>query len=74
MPKTHLDRMGYVSDSNFRLSGIQWYLHKKVQAAWDLIYQFGKAIASTGVNSLLKLTSSVPTIVCELFCYQLQSF
>ena len=74
MPKTHLDRMGRVPDSNFRLSGIRLYLHQKVKAARDLVYQLGHAVASAGVNGLLKLTSSVPTIVHEFFCHQFQLF
>src|ERR1700743_3217315 len=67
MPKTHLDQMGWVPDSNFRLSGIRWYLYKKVQAAQDLIYRLCHAVAGAGVNGLLKLTSSVPTIVRDFF-------
>ena len=66
--------MGRVPDSNFRLSGIQLFLHQKVKAAWDLIYRLGHAVAGTGVNGLLKLTSSVPTIVHEFFCHQFQLF
>ena len=74
MPKTHLDRMGRVPDSNFRLSGIRLYLHQKVKAAQDLVYRLGHAVAGAGVNGLLKLTSSVPTIVREFFCHQFQLF
>ena len=59
--------MGWVPDSNFRLSGIRRYLYKKVQAARDLIYRLGHAVAGAGVNGLLKLTSSVPTIVRDFF-------
>ena len=66
MPKTHLDRMGWILDSTFRISGIRQCLYKKVQAARDLVYRTGHAVAGAGVNGLLKLTSSVPTIVCEI--------
>jgi hypothetical protein len=68
MPKTHLDRTGWILDSNFRVSGIRRYLLKKVQLARNLVYQLGHAVAGAGVNGLLKLTSSVPTIVREVFC------
>ena len=63
MPKTHLDRMGWILDSTFRISGIWQCLHKKVQVARNLVYRLGHAVAGAGVNGLLKLTSSVPTIV-----------
>ena len=65
MPKTHLDRMGWIPDINFRISKIRWCLQKKVQAARDFVYRLGHAVAGTAVNGLLKQTSSVPTIVRE---------
>ena len=68
MPKTHLDRMGWILDSSFRISGIRQFLHKKVQAARDLIYRLGHPVAGAAVNRILKLTSSVPTVVCEVLC------
>ena len=59
--------MGQVPDSKFRvMNGIRQYLHAKVQAARDLIYQVGHAVAGTRVNGLLKATSSVPTIVSQV--------
>ena len=63
MPKTHLDRMGWISDFNFRISGLRQYLCEKVQVARDFIYRLGHAVAGTRVNNLLKSTSSVPTVV-----------
>ena len=57
--------MGQVPDSSFRVRGIREYLRSKVQAARDLIYQVGHGVASTHVDGLLKLTSSVPTIVSQ---------
>ena len=66
MPKVHLDRTGWIHDSTFRLNNARQYLHAKVQAARSFIYQLGHAVAGTRVNSLLKLTSSVPTIVSKL--------
>ena len=39
------------------------YLLEKVQAARDLIYRLGHSVAGARVNGLLKLTSSVPTLV-----------
>ena len=66
MPKTHLDRMGWLLDANFRTESIRQYLRRKVQAARDLVYQVGHAVAGARVDGLLKSTSSVPTMVCEV--------
>ena len=66
MPKTHLDRTGWLLDANFRIGSIRQYLRRKVQAARDLVYQVGHAVAGARVDGLLKLTSSVPTMVCEV--------
>ena len=66
MPKTHLDRLGWILDSAFRITNIRHCLHKKVQAARDLVYRLGHATAGAGVNGLLKLTSSVPTVVSDV--------
>lgn len=65
MPKTFLDRMGQIPDSKFRTAanGIRQYLLNKVRAARDLVYQVGHAVAGARVDGLLKVTSSVPTIV-----------
>jgi len=72
MPKTHLDRMGWISDSRFRISEIRCYFYEKVQAARDFIYRAGNAVAGVRVNDLLKSTSSVPTIVSDIpLCKQL---
>ena len=66
-PKTHLDRMGQIPDSNFRAAnGIRQYLHEKVQAARDLVYRVGHAVAGARVDGLLKATSSVPTVVSKV--------
>ena len=62
-PKTHLDWMGWIPDFNFRNSNVREYLLEKVQAARDLVYRLGHSVAGTRVNGLLKLTSSVPTLV-----------
>lgn len=62
MPKTHLDRMGWILDSIFRTDKVRQYLSEKVQAARDLIYRLGHSVAGTRVNGLLKPTSSVATI------------
>ena len=66
MPKTHLDRMGWLLDANFRISSIRQYLRRKVQAARDLVYQVGHAVAGARVDGLLKSMSSVPTMVCDV--------
>jgi hypothetical protein len=67
-PKTHLDRTGQIPDSKFRkaANGIRQYLREKVQAARDLVYQAGHAVAGARVNGLLKATSSVPTFVSRV--------
>ena len=67
MPKTRVDRMGQIPDANFRVAnGIRQYLCGKVQAARDLVYQVGHAVAGARVDALLKVTSSVPTIVSKV--------
>ena len=66
MPKTHLDRMGWILDSNFRTNGLREYLREKVQVAQDVVYRLGHAVAGARVDSLLKSTSSVPTVVSEV--------
>ena len=65
MQKTYLNRMGWITDANFRIKEVRRYLHEKVQAARDLIHWLGRAVASAHVNDLLKPTSSVPTLVSE---------
>lgn len=67
MPKTHLDRVGQIPDSKFRVAanGIRQYLRQKVQVARDWVYQVGHAVAGAHVNALLKATSSVPTFVSQ---------
>lgn len=70
IPKTHLDRMGQILDSKFRTgNGICQYLHGKVRAARDFVYRVGHAIAGARVDGLLKVTSSVPTIVSHVPLY-----
>ena len=66
MPKTHADRMGWISDSNFRTNHIREYLWGKVRAARDLIYRLGHVVAGARVDGLLKSTSSIPTVVSEI--------
>jgi len=58
--------MGQIPDSRFRTTnGIRQYLREKVHAARDLVYRVGHAVAGARVNGLLKVTSSVPTIVSQ---------
>jgi len=62
--------MGQIPDSNFRtMGGIRQYLHEKVQAARSLVYRVGHAVAGARVDGLLKVTSSVPTIVSKVPLY-----
>ena len=63
MPKTKLDRMGHYWDLDFRLKEVRKYLLDKVQQARRIIYKLGHAVAGTGVDGVLKSTSSVPTVV-----------
>jgi hypothetical protein len=58
--------MGWILDSSFRISEVRKYLRKKVQSARDLVYRVGHAVAGSGVDGLLKVTSSVPTIVRDV--------
>ena len=63
MPKTYLNQMAWILDSAFRISRIWQRFHKKVEAALDLVYRLGHAVAGAAINGLLELTSSVPTLV-----------
>jgi hypothetical protein len=59
--------MGQIPDANFRTTnGVRQYLQGKVQAARDLVYQVGHAVAGARVDALLKVTSSVPTVVSKI--------
>lgn len=66
MPKPNLDRMGHRWDMDFRVKEVRQYLLDKVQQARRTIYKLGQAVAGTGVDNVLKSTSSVPTIVSAL--------
>ena len=65
MPKSKLDQTGTKRDTKFRLKNVRTYLFDYVQNARNAIYKSGAAIAGTVVNQLLKVTSSVPTIVSK---------
>jgi hypothetical protein len=65
MPMTKLDRMGRRWDVGFRLKSARQYLADKVQQARRIVYKLGKAVAGTGVDGILKPTSSVPVIVSD---------
>jgi N-acetylglutamate synthase/N-acetylornithine aminotransferase len=69
MPKTKLERMGHCWDINFRLKSVRKYLADKVKQARKIIYKSGQAVAGTGVDGVLKSTSSVPVIVSALPCH-----
>ena len=66
MPKTKLDQMGRHWDFNFRLKKARRYLLAMVQQARGFIYKLGQSVAGSGVDGVLKETSSVPTIVSFL--------
>ena len=66
MPKTKLDRMGQHWDFEFRMREVRQYLLGKVQQARNIIYKLGQAVSGTGVDGVLKSTSSVPTVVSAL--------
>ena len=55
--------MGHHWDISFRVRDVRRYLSDKVQQARKIIYELGHAVAGTGVNGVLKSTSSVPTVV-----------
>ena len=74
MPKTKLDRMGRFWDIGFRARETRRYLSEKVQQARRVIYKLGQAVAGTGVDGILKSTSSVPTVVSALLSYRLMQF
>jgi hypothetical protein len=74
MPKTNLDGMGRHNDINFRVKAARKYLAEKVKQARNVIYGLGQAVAGTGVDNLLKSTSSVPTIVSAVLFDHLMVF
>lgn len=55
--------MGNRWDANFRVKEVRQYLSDKVQQARRIIYELGHAVAGTGVDGILKSTSSVPVVV-----------
>ena len=59
--------MGNFWDVNFRAREVRRYLSDKVQRARKIIYELGRAVAGTGVDGMLKSTSSVPVVVSGLF-------
>ena len=63
MPITKLDQMGRHWDVGFRLKSVRQYLADKVRQARNIIYKLGQAVAGTGVDGVLKSTSSVPVVV-----------
>ena len=63
MPKTKLDRIGHRWDVGFRLKSVWQYLADKVRQAQNIVYKLGQAVSGTGVDGVLKSTSSVPVIV-----------
>ena len=71
MPKTHLDRMGWILDHLVRIKEVRHYLHEKVKAARDLVYRLGHTVLGARVDGLLKSTSSVPTVVSNISLLQM---
>ena len=65
---TKLDRMGCHWDINFRVKQVWRFLSSKVQQARRIIYKMGRAVAGSGVDGVLKSTSSVPTVVSVCYC------
>ncbi|KAJ2925903.1 hypothetical protein H1R20_g11200, partial [Candolleomyces eurysporus] len=60
--KTKVPFLGMIQDMEARFGQVQTYLWDKVQSAREWIYKFGRGIKSKAVESLLKETSSVPTV------------
>ena len=69
VPKSKLDQTGTKRDSKFRLQNDRKYLFDHVLIARNAIYESAAAIAGAAVNRLLKATSSVPTLVCQIPWY-----
>ena len=66
IPKSKLDQTGTKHDSKFRLQNVRTYLFDYVRIARNAIYVSAAAIAGAVVNRLLKVTSSVPTLVSRV--------
>ena len=64
--KSQLDQTGTKCDSRFQLRNNCTYLFDHVLIAWNAIYKSAAAIAGATINCLLKATSSVPTLVCQV--------
>lgn len=63
VPKSLLDRLGFMRDMARRVQQARRYFSDKVQAARDTIYRLGYGLKSTLVENLLKDYSGVPTEV-----------
>ena len=74
VPKSQLDQTGTKCDSRFRIRNNHTYLFDRVLIAWNAIYKSAAAITSAAVNHLLKVTSSIPTLVCQVPWYIYLSF
>ncbi|EIM89452.1 uncharacterized protein STEHIDRAFT_51088 [Stereum hirsutum FP-91666 SS1] len=62
VPKSELDRVGFIHDFSRRVSRVREYLLDKVILARDCIYNRGFGIKSAAVERVLKATSSAPTM------------
>ncbi len=60
-----LMQTGTKRDSKFRLQNACTYLFNNVQIAQNAIYKSAAAVTGAVVNRLLKVTSSVPTLVSQ---------
>ncbi|KAE9388659.1 hypothetical protein BT96DRAFT_1003962 [Gymnopus androsaceus JB14] len=63
-----LDLMGLVRDICTRISKCRVFLWDKVKRAREYIYDLGMPINGTAVSSLLKETSSIPTLNAFIDC------
>jgi hypothetical protein len=71
VPKSKLDQTGTKRDSKFRFQNDRTYLFDHVLIAWNAIYKSAAAIKVATVNRLLKETSSVPTLVPDIYLFEL---
>ena len=56
-------RTGFVRDLASRISYSRTYLHEKIALARCAIYELGRALKGTTVETILKNESLVPTLV-----------
>lgn len=67
VPKSELDKLGQVRDSQGRISRARVFNMNWITRARNFIYCLGFPVRSTGIERMLKPTSLTPTLVCIMW-------